>query len=207
MLLLLIVFENEENKAELFLEVFGNLMVRSKTADFISSKATELIDTLTNETGILAKLVQFKIKYRERDDLEFVFKFWRKELGFDCKALWTLRLTQYLKNRYDARDNVFDWDYNMKLKDRSPSSLISKQEYIHWRHTGIAFSIRESTYEKSNRTMATVQVMKQDGVGVNKWGFFSDILTSPYIAFGIETEFKEMLKKANDVYKHVFQVN
>jgi dynein assembly factor 3, axonemal len=165
MLLLSVVLEDPaeiEYQAELFLEIYGNLMIRSKTNEYVSSKATELIRTVTDQTGILSKIIDFKLcKYRELDDIEFVFQFWRSDRGFDGSALWDSRLRQYLKSRYDARENVFDWEYNMKLMDRTPHALISKREYLHWRHTGIAFSVRESTYEKTNRTMATVDALKQ----------------------------------------------
>jgi dynein assembly factor 3 len=40
-------------------------------------------------------------------------------------------------------------------------------------------------------------------VKVAKWGLFSDILVGPYTAFGMDSDFKEMFEKANDMYKYV----
>ena len=54
---------------------------------------------ITDSKGPLAKLIDFgALKFRERDDLEFVFKFWRdSKKPFDAKALWDHRLRSYLK--------------------------------------------------------------------------------------------------------------
>ena len=41
-------------------------------------------------------------------------------------------------------------------------------------------------------------MIKQNGVGVLKWGYFSDVALGPFITFGIDTEAKEMLKTEND---------
>ena len=71
---------------------------------------------------------------------------------------------------------------------------------------GTAFEIRESTQDAPNRTMATVEMLKQDGVKVAKWGYFSDILLGPFIPFGIDSEYKSMLKTANEQHIHVTNI-
>ena len=40
-----------------------------------------------------------------------------------CSALRDLRLRDYLKERYDAIPNVFDWDLSMKLHERGVRCL------------------------------------------------------------------------------------
>ena len=72
------------------MEVYGNLLVRDKTAQFINTQASALIRCVTDGEGPLAKLFDFRhLKFRERDDLEFVFKFWRdQKRGFDAAKLW-----------------------------------------------------------------------------------------------------------------------
>ena len=111
-----------EEKAQLFLEVFGNVTIREKTNLYILQKCKELISVLTETTtkGKLAGMVDFgQLKFRERDDIEFVLQFWRREKSpFNIKELWDHRLRSYLKKRYDTRENVFDWDYHMKLLER-----------------------------------------------------------------------------------------
>lgn len=124
MLLLSIVLEQQDQglqeQSELFLECYGNLLIRQKTNDWIQQKASDLIRVVTDSKGTLATVFDFSaLKYRERDDLEFVFKFWRdKTKPFDSAALYDIRQRQYLKNRFDNRENIFDWDFNMKLLER-----------------------------------------------------------------------------------------
>lgn len=38
---------------------------------------------------------------------------------------------------------------------------------------------------------------------MTKWGYFSDIILSPYIGFGIESDNKDFFKKQNDKFMHV----
>ncbi len=155
----------------------------------------ELINdsVITDSKGPLSKLIDFgALKFRERDDLEFVFKFWREsetKRPFDVKVLWDHRLRTYLKRfystaillimqrRYNTRENIFDWDYNMKLLERvcrfsihksisnysqNPSAtIIHRLEYTKWREHGNAHEVRESHYEFPNRTMATVDCLMQ----------------------------------------------
>lgn len=40
----------------------------------------------------------------------------------------------------------------------------------------------------------------KDGLTVSKWGYFSDIVVGPFIAFGCDSENKEYLKTANDFH-------
>ena len=43
----------------------------------------------------------------------------------------------------------------------------------------------------------------QEGLRVNKWGLFSDILVGPFLSFSLDTEHKEYLKKVNDKHQYV----
>jgi len=78
----------------------------------------------------------------------------------DCDSEQRMRHT--FGNRYDHRDNLVDWDYHMKLHEKAP--IISKREYARWREMGIAFEVRESNYNCSNRSMATVEGLKDGKV-------------------------------------------
>ncbi|KAL8566809.1 hypothetical protein ACOMHN_052207 [Nucella lapillus] len=65
-------------------------------------------------------------EYKERDFLEGIFKFWRKSQpeAYNAKKCWELRMRQHLGTRYDARINVFDWDYSMNLIERGGLGLL-----------------------------------------------------------------------------------
>ena len=73
-----------------------------------------------------------QLKFRERDDLEFTLKFWRddkKSFQMDKMRYTTsgivavspsreYRLRAYYGICYDHRDNLSDWDYQMKLHEK-----------------------------------------------------------------------------------------
>ncbi|KAJ3043662.1 Dynein assembly factor 3, axonemal [Rhizophlyctis rosea] len=124
------------DRAQLFLELYGNILLREKSAAFMKERASELIRVVTDEKGHLAKVFDFsQLKYRERDDLEFVFKFWRDE-----------------KKQYEV-------------------------DKLWWGKTPI----------------------QPNGLSVPKWGYFSDIVTGPFFAFGQDSEQKDMLKTKNNI--------
>ena len=153
-------------RAELFLECYGNLMIRQKTANWLQTVSSDLIRVVTDGKGLLGSLVDVsQLKFRERDDIEFVFKFWRdaQNKSFQASQLWDYRLRQYYTTRYDVRDNAIDWDYHMKFKDldKELASIVYKGEFLRWRLHGTAFEVRESAYDAPNRSMATVNILKQ----------------------------------------------
>lgn len=192
-----------QERVELFLEIYGNICVREKTENFIRERAYDLIRTITDYDETKSKLSKIidvsNLRFRERDDLEFVFKFWRSpKNNYDIVKYWDYRLRAFYKRRFDYIENVCDWDYQMKLKPRA--DMINQREFTKWRKTGQAFEVRETLYDRPNRVTATVEGMKEDGLTVSKWGYFSDIVVGPFIAFGCDSENKEYLKTANDYH-------
>lgn len=146
------------------MEIFGSLHLTEKTNKAILEYSKEIIKTLTDDNfkSQLSRIVDLsRLKYRERDDIEFVVNFWNNEKkNLDCAALWDRRVRQHLQARYDQKDNVVDWDYNMKVLNHEHCKLITKREYLHWRFTGNCFKVRDLVYNKYNRTLATVDTMK-----------------------------------------------
>ncbi|KAJ3293134.1 asparagine-linked glycosylation protein [Rhizoclosmatium sp. JEL0117] len=194
---------NNEEQTHLFLEFFGNIYLRSKSYDQMKEIATKLLILLGDSAGTLAPLFNFShLRFKDRDDLEVVFKFWRDDSkkAYEIDKLWDTRLRKLLGSRYDVRENIFDWDYHMKLVKEI--TIIHKSEYLRWRLHGLAYEARDASYDKPNRTTATIEVMKQDGLSVTKWGYFNDVLTGPFVPYGIETEKKELIEKSNDQHKH-----
>nr|KAG5702916.1 hypothetical protein BaRGS_034689 [Batillaria attramentaria] len=142
-----------------------------------------------------------QLKFKERDFLEGIFKFWRNPSTdlFDAKKCWELRLRQYLGTRYDARFNIFDWDYSMHLIERG-GQIINTHQYKNWRNTGQAFEVREGSYDVPNKTLASGIVFKHDGDRHARRGYWGDIIVSPYVPLGIESEEKSLFKKMNDMH-------
>jgi len=133
---------------------------------------------------------------------------------------------QHLGQRYDVRQNIYDWDYSMRLIDRTPSaSIISSAEYKKWRETGVAFADFDSEYSQPNVSLATgnwhcfrnaftfylnkyvldvnlgfliVGIAPGGGVFLSYQG---EIVTGPFISFGIEGEDASLFEKVNGRHK------
>ncbi|XP_055899898.1 dynein axonemal assembly factor 3-like [Biomphalaria glabrata] len=207
-LMMMIALEQQQNmglqdKVELFLELYGNSLVRQQSSQYVQRMVDELIRMVTDFDYMKKKLPFLdltQLKYKERDFLESIFKLWRnkdKKAIFDISKCWDLRLRQLLGVRYDSRLNVFDWDYNMELIERG-GSIVYVGQYKNWRNTGVAFQIREGTYDVPNITLASLMVFKMEGDRFPRRGYWGDMIVSPYITFGIETEEKSFYKKQNN---------
>ncbi|KAJ8026548.1 Dynein assembly factor 3, axonemal [Holothuria leucospilota] len=193
-----------QGKTEMFLEIFGNLLVREQTRDYIASRATNCIKMVTDLDYLNEKFPLFDLsalKFKERDHLEAVFKFWRNpdKMSFDASKFWDNRLRAYLQARYDSRAGAFDWDYNMKLVERD-ADIIHKTEYSRWRNTGVAFELREASYIIPNKTLASGLIFNSGGEKVARRGYWGDIICSPFLAFGIESQNQDLFKKSNGMH-------
>ncbi|XP_017918582.1 PREDICTED: dynein assembly factor 3, axonemal isoform X2 [Capra hircus] len=140
-------------------------------------------------------------QFRERDALEAVFRFWaggeKGPEAFPMSRLWDSRLRQYLGSRYDARHGVSDWDLHMKLHDRG-ARVIHTREFRRWRDTGVAFELRDSSaYHVPNRTLASGRLLSHRGERVAARGYWGDIATGPFVAFGIEADDETLLRTSN----------
>ncbi|XP_067664901.1 dynein axonemal assembly factor 3-like [Haliotis asinina] len=192
-----------QEKSELFLELYGNVLIREQTMQYVQNKAKEFIKMVTDCDYLDEKLPLFdlsQLKFKERDFLEGIFKLWQNtKFTFDVSKCWDLRLRQNLKTRYDVRMNVFDWDYNMGLVERG-ADVVNKSEYQAWRNTGVAFQFREGTYDTPNKTLASARVFDHQGEKHGRMGYWGDIIVSPYISLGIESEEQSLFKKYNNLY-------
>ncbi|CAH8613061.1 unnamed protein product [Heterobilharzia americana] len=195
-----------QEKSETYLEIFGNMMIRDVSSRYLVHAANRLIRAVTNLGPSSLDFIDLSyLKFKERDMLELVLKFWRGSEGtmFDASKCWDYRLRKHLGTRYDAIPNVFDWDCSITLHDRKATQIYSK-EYAHWRHFGNAFELREADYNTPNRSLASRRVLKNStGDKGVYWGYWGDIICSPYLAFGIDTsECPELNRRVNG--KHAY---
>ena len=202
-----------QEKTELFLEIFGNLFLRDYTSQYIQSKANEFIKCITDFDyldKINLKLFDFSLlKFKERDFLEGIFKYWRLKAQqdkdpFPADKCWELRLRTYLGTRFDSRSNCFDWDYSMKLIDRKNCSVINNKIYSKWRDTGVAFELRDTNYDRSNKTLASGMVFNdpRNGDKTSRRGYFGDIIIGPFLSYGIQSENEDFFKKQNEYHRY-----
>ncbi|XP_072311689.1 dynein axonemal assembly factor 3-like [Eucyclogobius newberryi] len=193
-------------KTEAFLEIFGNSEVRSQTAETLKRAASQLIVTVTEtmEEATHPCLNTSLLKFKERDELVRIFKQWTQP---ECSVsghpapvvmskAWDYRVRQHLGTRYDSRTGCFDWDLTMKLHEKG-GRFIHKHQYCQWRAGGVAFEMREGVYQSLNPTLLSCRVFSQKGSKVAVTGYWGDIVSSPYLAFGIETDDKSLLKTQN----------
>ncbi|XP_075461568.1 dynein axonemal assembly factor 3 isoform X2 [Ascaphus truei] len=209
MLFLTLALENPEQmglqeKSEVFLELYGNSLIRSHTATYLREKSDLFIRYVTDTDFQHSKMPLLNLtalKFKERDRLEAIFKFWRNADPqiFQVDKLWDIRNRQYLGSRYDSRKGSYDWDLSMKLHDRG-AGVINNREYSRWREKGVAFEIREGIYDVPNKCLASGLIMRHKGEKVPARGYWGDIATGPFMAFGIESEEESLLKTANGIH-------
>ncbi|KAH3727586.1 hypothetical protein DPMN_053525, partial [Dreissena polymorpha] len=194
-----------QEKTELYLELYGNILIRKQSAEYIERMSNEFIKMVTDIDYLKKKLPVVELselKFKERDFLDAIFKFWRNPAidgVFEVSKYWDLRVRKLLGTRYDSRMNVYDWDYQMRLAQRE-ADIINIHEYKSWRETGVAFEVREADYEIPNKTMASGLILTHEGEKHARRGYWGDILVSPYVALGIQCEDKDFFKKANKMF-------
>jgi dynein assembly factor 3, axonemal len=157
-LLLLEVFLDFEvpirQRANVFLEIFGNAKVQERTARYIEQLGQKLVNLAVNSVGTLGLVDLQHLRYRERDGLEAVFKSYSRNNPCDMANLRDQRLRGYYAERYDSRRALGDWDWQYSYRETA-ASLVHLTLYRDWRETGIAFEFGDQRYEEGNRTMMT----------------------------------------------------
>ena len=148
---------SERERMEIFLDIYGNTLVRDKTAKYVEGVTQELIQLVTEDDkcqSVLKDIVSWEtMKYKDRDELEDVFSSWLPVHKFDIENLRDTRMRALYKERYDFRSNIVDWDFNMGVKDFA--RFVNQREFKDWRLTGIAFETRLASGTVPNRTLAS----------------------------------------------------
>ena len=195
-----------DEKARFILEITGNIMLRPKTAKRLRSKISALIDICGNEANRdeeehngLGHEAWFevdlsKLKYKELDGLEAIYRLWRNDDGFnvDMKEVWRQRVYQLLQQQAENMDGVFDLDYQFKLVERGGGN-ISILEYQTWRKDGMAYdlssedSIMVEQATVPNMCLASsIKATDSNGDRMSHKGYHGDIVTGPFITYGLD---------------------
>lgn len=140
MLLLGIALENPQSfhlmrKVHLFMDVYGNALLRPASHQYLIGKAKAMLKMITDDEELKRLAPQLNIdrlRYRERDGLANAFNFLlpREAYNFNMQQYWTERVRKLLTTRYDYREGAFDWDLNMVLKDRDAAQICSQVTFI-----------------------------------------------------------------------------
>lgn len=79
----------------------------------------DLLNLIHDEKKVLTplkKLVNLKLlRFEERDELSEIIQSWSMKVPLDIEKLRDNKLRYLYKERYDYRNNLIDWDYNMQL--------------------------------------------------------------------------------------------
>lgn len=178
-------------KTHIFMDIFGNTLIRPTSAGYMHSKAIDFINYVTDLNSSQQSIFDLKnIKYIERDLIVDMLNFWRakEENNFNVARYWEQRTRKHLGTRYDHRQGIYDWDHQMRLKDNGAKQICS-QEYRHWRETGIAFTFPEYRQTQANKTLA-VDTSRHP----NNAGYIGDIVVGPFAPFGLKCDDSSYLK-------------
>ena len=141
-------------RANLFLEVFGNNMIQKRTSKYIESQGKKLKLLCAKGIGQLDQLLDFTcLNYREKDLLESSFDSYSTSFPYDMDKLYDHRQRGLYEDRFDSRKALADWDYHAGIIKKA--SIIHIKQYRQWRHNGISFEFGDQTYNEPNRTMMT----------------------------------------------------
>lgn len=180
------------------MELYGNTLVKPSTNTYLIKKSAQLIDIITDDLvrQYCLPIIQFNaLKYKEKDSIENIFKYWKNNIDFNITKMWDLRVRNYLGVRYDCRKNVFDWDLHMCIHHIDGGERITNQEYMYWRDTGIAYTFLETDCTEPNYTFALA--LLKDGDKITALNYYGDIINGPFPSFGLDCDDKDMLKMGN----------
>lgn len=141
-------------RANIYLEVFGNNKVQRRTSEYIDNLGKQLKILSSKGTGALDHLIDFSMfNYRERDLFEAALQAYSTSFPFDMDSLYDHRQRGLYEDRFDSRKALSDWDYHAGIKNKA--SIVHIKQYRQWRQNGIAFEFGDQTYTEPNRTLMT----------------------------------------------------
>lgn len=191
--------EELEERVLMFLDVYGNSLLREITAAQVRNVVQRLRKGLEAENSPLQQIVSFtEMKYKERDFVEGQLAHWGRDASVvDIAAQWTQRVRQEMAERYDNRDNVIDWDFVFHLTEYT--NLLKFPEYRTWRNTGVAFDTShinprrgfQYDYTVPNKTLC---FFDRSGRGT----YAGDIKNGPFFTFGALTDNAQIRHRTTD---------
>eukprot|EP01017_Pseudomicrothorax_dubius_P039229 TRINITY_DN5984_c0_g1_i7.p1 TRINITY_DN5984_c0_g1~~TRINITY_DN5984_c0_g1_i7.p1 ORF type:complete len:211 (-),score=26.46 TRINITY_DN5984_c0_g1_i7:505-1137(-) len=109
-------------RMELFLDLFGNALIREKSAAYLDSCIKDLMNLVSEDPKTKTPLKQIfdfaELKFKERDEVNDAITSWSSKVPFQMESLRDQRLRHHDKERYDHRVNLIDWDCKMNLNRR-----------------------------------------------------------------------------------------
>lgn len=203
-------FEQLEERVLMFLDVFGNSLIRKSTAAQMRQVVQDLLRGMEKEEDAFGgsrgkdekSIVSFtsfsEMKLKERDFLESQLRHWGRDASEAAiQEQWIQRLRQDMADRFDNRNNIIDWDFVFHLTDYT--NLVKFPEYRDWRNTGVAFDVAhinprrgfEYLYDTPNKTLCHFD---RQGRG----NYCGDVKNGPFFCFGSQTLNKAICQRTAD---------
>ena len=182
-------------RCEMLMEIYGNCLLPSRTIDYINTTYKLLISFICQDKKckpVYKDILDLScLTHKQIDSMQEIFSSYDSKYPYDIEKYRNDRVRYCLKDRYDYRKNLFDWDYNMNIQNFAP--IIRLRYYIFWRENGIAFVMRVNQYKFPNRTLACyIEGKKKQGHdSCMVRGFWGDIVNSPYLSYGLELETRD----------------
>lgn len=183
-------------KTRTFMELYGNSLLRPAVAKYLRHISYDFVKFITDFEYMKQKIpfVEMELKYKERDYLENLFKFWCGEDDFNICDSWDRRLRKILGIRYDNKLGAFDWDLHMRFHPVG-GQQVCNQEYRNFRANGVAFTWLESDVSKPNRSLVCGVI--PNGEKFVHYGYLGDMQTGPFVAYGLTCEDEVFTKRSN----------
>ena len=182
-------------RCEMLMEIYGNCLLPSRTIDYINIVYKLLISFICQDKKcqpVYKNILDLScLTHKQIDSMQEIFSSYDSKCPYDIEKYRNDRVRYCLKDRYDYRKNIYDWDYNMNIQNFAP--IIRLRYYIFWRENGIAFVMRINQYKFPNRTLACyIEGKKKQGHdSCMVRGYWGDIVNSPYLGYGLELETKD----------------
>ena len=182
-------------RCEMIMEIYGNCLLPSRTIDYINTIYKLLISYICKDKKcqpVYKDIIDLScLTHKQIDSMQEIFTSYDSKYPYDIEKYRNDRVRYCMKDRYDYRKNLFDWDYNMNIQNFAP--VIRLRYYIFWRENGIAFVMRVNQYKFPNRTLACyIEGKKKQGHdSCMVRGFWGDIVNSPYLSYGLELESRD----------------
>ena len=182
-------------RVEMLMELYGNTLLPSRTIDYINVVYKLLISFICKDKKsqpVYKDILDLScLTHKQIDSMQEIFSSYDSKYPYDIEKYRNDRVRYCMKDRYDYRKNLYDWDYNMNIQNFAP--IIRLRYYIYWRENGIAFVMRINQYKFPNRTLACyIEGKKKEGRdSCMVRGFWGDIVNSPYLGYGLELETRD----------------
>lgn len=100
-------------RANVFLEIFGNNNVQKRTGEYIESLGKQLKLLSAKGVGRLDHVINFcHLNYREKDMFEAALQAYSMAFPFEMDKLYDHRQRGLYEDRFDSRKALADWDYH-----------------------------------------------------------------------------------------------